>query len=104
MAGEPKGVDRRRCLHSAKSCAAAPVAYDPRGHTRGDPGGRLGGERELARSLDGTTRYSETSTRSRATDGRTRPAEKAKTQMTRSGGAVFGSLLGGVIASVLGRR
>ncbi len=29
---------------------------------------------------------------------------KAKTQMTRSGGAVFGSLLGGVVASVLGRR
>jgi MFS family permease len=30
--------------------------------------------------------------------------EKAVTQMTRSGGAVFGSLLGGVVASVLGRR
>jgi SHS family sialic acid transporter-like MFS transporter len=30
--------------------------------------------------------------------------QKAKTQMTRSGGAVFGSLLGGVVASVLGRR
>lgn len=30
--------------------------------------------------------------------------EKAKTQMTRSGGAVFGSLLGGVLASALGRR
>ena len=29
---------------------------------------------------------------------------KAKTQMTRSGGAVLGSLLGGVVASVLGRR
>ena len=29
---------------------------------------------------------------------------KAMTQITRSGGAVFGSLLGGVIASVLGRR
>ncbi|MCI0705383.1 MAG: MFS transporter [Planctomycetia bacterium] len=29
---------------------------------------------------------------------------KAKTQITRSGGAVFGSLLGGIIASVLGRR
>jgi MFS family permease len=29
---------------------------------------------------------------------------KAKTQMTRSGGAVFGSLLGGIVASVLGRR
>jgi MFS family permease len=29
---------------------------------------------------------------------------KARTQITRSGGAVFGSLFGGVIASVLGRR
>ena len=29
---------------------------------------------------------------------------KAKTQITRSGGAVFGSLLGGIIASLLGRR
>jgi SHS family sialic acid transporter-like MFS transporter len=29
---------------------------------------------------------------------------KAKTQITRSGGAIFGSLLGGVVASVLGRR
>lgn len=29
---------------------------------------------------------------------------KAKTQMTRSGGAVFGSLLGGIVASMLGRR
>jgi MFS family permease len=29
---------------------------------------------------------------------------KAITQMTRSGGAIFGSLLGGIIASVLGRR
>jgi MFS family permease len=29
---------------------------------------------------------------------------KAKTQITRSGGAVFGSLLGGLIASILGRR
>ncbi len=29
---------------------------------------------------------------------------KAKTQMTRSGGAVFGSLLGGMLASALGRR
>jgi MFS family permease len=32
------------------------------------------------------------------------PREKAKTMMTRSGGAVFGSLLGGVVASLLGRR
>lgn len=32
------------------------------------------------------------------------PREKAKTQMTRSGGAIFGSLLGGVVASLLGRR
>ena len=32
------------------------------------------------------------------------PRSKAKTQITRSGGAVFGSLLGGVIASLLGRR
>ena len=32
------------------------------------------------------------------------PRGKAKTQMTRSGGAVFGSLLGGIVASVLGRR
>jgi MFS transporter, SHS family, sialic acid transporter len=32
------------------------------------------------------------------------PRAKAKTQMTRSGGAVFGSLLGGLIASMLGRR
>jgi MFS transporter, SHS family, sialic acid transporter len=32
------------------------------------------------------------------------PRRKAQTQMTRSGGAVFGSLLGGIIASVLGRR
>lgn len=29
---------------------------------------------------------------------------KAVTQMTRSGGAVFGSLLGGIVANVLGRR
>jgi MFS family permease len=29
---------------------------------------------------------------------------KARTQITRSGGAVFGSLLGGVLASLLGRR
>jgi len=29
---------------------------------------------------------------------------KAKTQITRSSGAIFGSLLGGVVASVLGRR
>jgi MFS transporter, SHS family, sialic acid transporter len=29
---------------------------------------------------------------------------KAKTQITRSGGAIFGSLLGGVIASFVGRR
>ncbi len=29
---------------------------------------------------------------------------KAKTQMTRSGGAVFGSLLGGIVASLVGRR
>jgi len=32
------------------------------------------------------------------------PRDKARTQMTRSGGAVFGSLLGGLVASVLGRR
>jgi MFS transporter, SHS family, sialic acid transporter len=32
------------------------------------------------------------------------PRSKAVTQMTRSGGAVFGSLLGGVLASALGRR
>lgn len=32
------------------------------------------------------------------------PRSKAKTQMTRSGGAVFGSLLGGILASALGRR
>jgi hypothetical protein len=32
------------------------------------------------------------------------PRSKARTQMTRSGGAVFGSLLGGIIASWLGRR
>lgn len=32
------------------------------------------------------------------------PRGKAKTQMTRSGGAILGSLLGGVVASVLGRR
>jgi len=30
--------------------------------------------------------------------------QKAKTMITRSGGAVFGSLLGGIVASVLGRR
>ena len=29
---------------------------------------------------------------------------KSKTQITRSGGAVFGSLLGGILASVVGRR
>jgi len=29
---------------------------------------------------------------------------KARTQITRSGGAVFGSLLGGIVASLLGRR
>jgi MFS family permease len=32
------------------------------------------------------------------------PRNKARTQITRSGGAVFGSLLGGVVASLLGRR
>lgn len=32
------------------------------------------------------------------------PRSKAKTQMTRSGGAVFGSLLGGIVASLVGRR
>ena len=32
------------------------------------------------------------------------PRAKATTQMTRSGGAVFGSLLGGLLASLLGRR
>jgi SHS family sialic acid transporter-like MFS transporter len=32
------------------------------------------------------------------------PRSKAMTQITRSGGAVFGSLLGGVVASLLGRR
>jgi MFS family permease len=32
------------------------------------------------------------------------PRKKAKTQITRSGGAIFGSLLGGVVASLLGRR
>jgi MFS family permease len=32
------------------------------------------------------------------------PRKKAVTQITRSGGAVFGSLLGGVVASALGRR
>ncbi len=32
------------------------------------------------------------------------PRSKAVTQMTRSGGAVFGSLLGGILASALGRR
>jgi MFS transporter, SHS family, sialic acid transporter len=32
------------------------------------------------------------------------PRKKAQTQITRSGGAVFGSLLGGIVASVLGRR
>ena len=37
---------------------------------------------------------------------RVKPDDRAKatTQMTRSGGAVFGSLLGGIVASVLGRR
>jgi len=30
--------------------------------------------------------------------------QKAKTMITRSGGAIFGSLLGGIVASVLGRR
>jgi MFS family permease len=39
-------------------------------------------------------------------DSRAKPdaRSKARTQMTRSGGAVFGSLLGGIVASVLGRR
>ena len=32
------------------------------------------------------------------------PRGKARTQITRSGGAVFGSLLGGLAASLLGRR
>lgn len=32
------------------------------------------------------------------------PRQKAMTQITRSGGAVFGSLLGGVVANLLGRR
>lgn len=32
------------------------------------------------------------------------PRTKAKTQITRSGGAVFGSLLGGLIAGAVGRR
>lgn len=32
------------------------------------------------------------------------PKDKARTQITRSGGAVFGSLFGGIIAGLLGRR
>ena len=32
------------------------------------------------------------------------PRSKAKTQMVRSGGGIFGSLLGGIIAAALGRR
>ncbi len=45
--------------------------------------------------------------RARASGGEVKKPDarsKAKTQMTRSGGAVFGSLLGGIVASVLGRR
>ena len=45
---------------------------------------------------------------SRAPEGQPKkapdPRQKAMTQITRSGGAVFGSLLGGVVASALGRR
>lgn len=37
-------------------------------------------------------------------DPREKAKAKALTQITRSGGAVFGSLLGGIIASLLGRR
>jgi MFS family permease len=43
----------------------------------------------------------------RAPTGHAQPADprsKARTQITRSSGAVFGSLLGGVIASLIGRR
>lgn len=42
-----------------------------------------------------------------AAEGTSKPADprgKAVTQMTRSGGAVFGSLLGGLAAGLLGRR
>jgi MFS transporter, SHS family, sialic acid transporter len=45
--------------------------------------------------------------RARATGGEVAKPDarsKALTQITRSGGAVFGSLLGGIIASLLGRR
>lgn len=54
-----------------------------------------------------TDQMNEQKARSTGSDApRKAPDAKAKatTQMTRSGGAVFGSLLGGVVASLLGRR
>lgn len=52
-----------------------------------------------------TDHANETKARSEGTERK--PADsrqKAKTMITRSGGAVFGSLLGGIVASLLGRR
>ena len=86
---------------------AAAVADDPRRHARGDSGGRLGGERELARAVDrprDAAGAAATSERRAAKRKKPDARSKAKTQITRSGGAVFGSLLGGIVASVLGRR
>lgn len=51
-----------------------------------------------------STRSASEPSQPRATKKAPDARSKAKTQMTRSGGAVFGSLLGGLIASWLGRR
>ena len=46
-------ADRPAALAAARgAAAAAAVADDPRHHARGDPGRRLGGERELAGAVD----------------------------------------------------
>ena len=50
------------------------------------------------------SRGTDSASESGAPDKEPDPRKKAQTQITRSGGAVFGSLLGGVMASVLGRR
>lgn len=52
-----------------------------------------------------TDHANETKARSEGTERKPSDSrQKAKTMITRSGGAVFGSLLGGIVASLLGRR
>lgn len=54
-----------------------------------------------------TDHAQEIKARAEGTEKKKAPADsrqKAKTMITRSGGAVFGSLLGGIVASLVGRR